>query len=143
MRFMLQVRADRDSESGKMPSRELVAEMSRFNQQMVDAGIMLAADGLRPSENGARIAYRGGERTVSRGPIASPEQLIAGFWIIDVASIDEAIEWAKRAPFQAGTVDVRQFFEVTDFPPEVLSAEDAAREQSWRDEHGQAAARRS
>ena len=132
MRFMLQVRADRNTEGNILPKKELFAAMARFNEEMVKAGVMRAADGLQPSAKGARVSYAGAERTVTDGPF-EPEELIAGFWIIEVNSKEEAIAWAKRAPFEEGTVEIRQFFEVSDFPPEILSPEDAAREQAWRD----------
>ena len=134
MRFMLQVRADRDSEAGKMPSAELVAAMGRFNEEMIAAGVMLAGEGLHPSAKCARIAFGGAEPRVVEPPFAEPGELISGFWIIKVASKEEAIAWAKRAPFGPGAVlELRQVFEASDFPPEILPAEDAAREQAWRD----------
>lgn len=117
MRFMLQVRADRDSESGVMPSPELIAAMGKFNEEMVAAGVMLAGEGLHPSARGARVAYSGAKRTVSDGPFPDPGELIAGFWIIKVGSKAEAIDWAKRAPFLGGVVEIRQIFEAEDFGP--------------------------
>ena len=133
MRFMLQVRADADTEAGKLPGRELVAAMGRFNEEMIKAGIMLAADGLQPSTKGARVLFSGGVARVAEPPFAAPNELIAGFWIIDVASKDDAVAWAKRAPFVDGAIEIRPFFEVGDFPSEVLPPEEAAREQEWRD----------
>jgi hypothetical protein len=134
MRFMLQVRADRDTEAGVLPTKELVAAMGRFNEEMIRAGIMLAADGLHASSKGARVSFAGGKPSVIEPPFADPKELIAGFWIIDVASNEAAIDWARRAPFGDGIIEIRQLFEASDFPPEILSAEDAAREQAWRDE---------
>lgn len=134
MRFMLQVRADRDTEAGVLPSRELVAAMGKFNEEMIKAGVMLAADGLHPSSKGARIAFAGGQPTVTEGPFADPKELIAGFWIIQVNSKEEAIAWAKRVPFQNETIELRQIFEVSDFPPDILPAEAAAREEAWREQ---------
>ena len=134
MRFMLQVRANRDTESGALPSAELVAAMGRFNEAMITAGVMLAADGLHPSAKGARVHFAGDERTVVEGPLADPDQLIAGFWIIEVGSKPEAIDWAKRIPFRDGVVEIRQVFEASDFPADILPPDAAAREQSWRDE---------
>ena len=134
MRFMLQVRADRDTEAGVMPSAELVAAMGRFNEEMIKAGIMLAADGLHPSSKGARISFASGKPTVVEPPFADPRELIAGFWIIDVASKEAAIDWARRAPFTDGMIEIRQVFEASDFPPEILPVEDAARETAWREE---------
>jgi hypothetical protein len=134
MRFMLQVRANADSEAGKMPSRELIAAMGAFNEQMIKAGVMLAGEGLQPSAKGARIVYGGGAPQLVEPPFAPPNELIAGFWIIQVASRDEAIAWAKRAPFQPGdAVEIRQIFEASDFPADVLPPEEAAKEQAWRD----------
>jgi hypothetical protein len=134
MRFMLQVRADKDTEAGVMPSAELVAAMGKFNEEMIRAGVMLAADGLHPSSKGARVSFAGGKPTLVEPPFAEPNELIAGFWIIDVRSKDEAISWASRAPFEGGTIEIRQVFEAADFPPEILPAEDAARETAWRAE---------
>jgi hypothetical protein len=134
MRFMLQVRADRDTEAGVLPTKELVAAMGRFNEEMIRAGIMLAADGLHASSKGARVSFAGGKPSVIEPPFADPKELIAGFWIIDVASKEAAIDWARRAPFGDGIIEIRQLFEASDFPPEILSVEDAAREQAWRDE---------
>ena len=143
MRFILQVRADRDTEAGVLPTKELVAAMGQFNEAMMAAGIMLAADGLHPSSKGARISFAGGKPTVIEPPFADPKELIAGFWIIDVASKEAAIDWAKRAPFGDGLIEIRQVFEASDFPPEILPAEDAAREQARRDEQQRHSAPRS
>ena len=133
MRFMLQVRADRDSESGVLPEKELFAAMVEFNQEMTKAGVMLAADGLHPSSKGARVLYSGTKRTVVDGPFANPDELIAGFWMIKVGSKEEAINWAKRVPFIGGTVEIRQVFEAEDFgtamTPEIREAEDRMRAQ--------------
>lgn len=145
MRFMLQVRADRDSEAGVMPSAELVAAMGQFNEEMIKAGVMLAGEGLHPSSKGARVSFAGGEPTVIEPPFAEPNELISGFWIIQVASKEEAIAWVRRAPFGAGAVvEIRQVFEACDFPADILPPEEAAREQAWRDRHpGTAAPPRS
>jgi hypothetical protein len=131
---MLQVRSDKDTEAGAMPSKELVASMGKFNEEMIKAGVMLAADGLHPSSKGARISFAGGKPKLIEPPFAEPNELIAGFWIIDVKSKDEAIDWARRVPFEGGTIEIRQVFEASDFPPEILPAEDAARETAWRAE---------
>ena len=131
MRFMLQVRANRDSEAGVMPGRELIEAMFKFNDEMTDTGVMLAADGLQSSAKGARISYAGSKRTVVDGPFPDPAELIAGFWMIDVGSKEEAIAWAKRAPFLEGVVEVRQVFEMDDFgpalTPEIQQADDRMR----------------
>jgi hypothetical protein len=128
MRFMLQVRADRDSEAGILPPKELFAEMAKFNEEMVKAGVMLAGEGLHPSSKGARVLFAGPKRTVVDGPFADPNELIAGFWIIDAKSKAEAIDWAKRVPFMGGTIEIRQVFEAEDFgpalTPELREAED-------------------
>ena len=137
MRFMMQVRADKKTESGVLPSKELVAAMGKFNEAMAKAGVMLAGDGLQPSSKGARIAFSGAKRTVTEGPFPEAKELIAGCWMIRVKSKQEAIEWAKRVPFADGeVVEVRQVFEASDFPPEILPAKDAAREEDLRRELG-------
>lgn len=133
MRFMLQVRADRDSEAGALPQPELFAEMAKFNQEMAEAGVMLAADGLHPSAKGARVLFAGPKRTVIEGPFADPNELICGFWMIQVESKQEAIDWAKRVPFLGGTIEIRQVFEAEDFgpamSPELRQSEDRMRAQ--------------
>jgi hypothetical protein len=133
MRFMMQVRADRDSETGVLPDKELFAAMVKFNEEMAKAGVMLAADGLHPSSKGARILFAGTKRTVIEGPFADPNELIAGFWMINVKSKEEAIDWAKRVPFLGGTIEIRQVFEAEDFgpalTPELREAEDRMRTQ--------------
>lgn len=134
MRFMLQVRADDKSEAGMMPSRELIEAMGKFNQAMIEAGVMVAADGLHPSSKGARIVFSDAGPRVVEPPFAEPNELIAGFWIIDVKSRHEAIDWAKRVPFgPGGLIEIRQVFEASDFPADILPPEEAAREQAWRD----------
>ena len=133
MRFMLQVRANRDSEAGKMASRELIAAMGRFNEEMMQAGIMLAGEGLHPSSKGARVSFAGGKPSVAQGPFPDTE-LVSGFWIIQVGSKEEAIDWARRVPFEDGVIEIRQIFEAADFPADILPPEEAAREQAWRDE---------
>ena len=143
MRFMVLVKANKDSEAGILPSKELFDEMGRFNDEMIKAGVMLAADGLQASSKGARIKYAGEKRTVIDGPFTETKELVAGFWLIQTKSKEEAIEWLKRAPFQDGEVEIRRVFEASDFPPEVFSQEDAARrEQALRDELQKKAATR-
>lgn len=134
MRFMMIVKADKNSEAGVLPSKELVAAMGKFNQEMIDAGVMLAGDGLHPTSKGARIKFSGGKSTVTDGPFTDAKDLISGFWVIQVKSKGEAIEWAKRVPFVEGEIEVRQVFEASDFPADILPPGDAAREQAWRDE---------
>ena len=128
MRFMLIVKADKKSEAGVLPSAELIAAMDRFNQEMVEAGVMLAGEGLHPSSRGARITFHGGgKRTVTDGPFAETKELIAGFWLIQVRSREEAIEWASRCPNPHGPgetaqIEVRQVYELSDFPAELQDA---------------------
>jgi hypothetical protein len=118
MRFMVIVKASKDSEAGKMPSEELLGAMAKFNEDMVKAGILLDAAGLRPSSKGARIRFSGNKRTVIDGPFAETKELIAGYWIIQVKSMAEAIEWMRRCPNphqEDGEIEIRQFFEIEDF----------------------------
>ena len=147
MRFMLLVKANDDSEAGVMPSAELVAAMGRFNGEMVKAGVLLAGEGLQPSSKGARVRFSGGKRTVIDGPFTETKELIAGFWLIDVKSREEAIEWARRCPAPMGeeadaVIEIRQVFETSDFPEDVLPPDEAAREQAMREELQRRAAKR-
>ena len=121
MRFMLIVKATKDSEAGVMPREELLAAMGKFNQEMADAGVMLAGEGLQPSSKGARVHFSGTKRTVVDGPFAETNELIAGFWLIQVKSKEEAIEWMKRCPNphgEEGYIEIRQVFEAGDFGDE-------------------------
>jgi len=131
MRFMLQVRANRDSESGQLPGRELIEAMFKFNEEMANAGVMRSAEGLQPSAKGARVVFAGADRKVVDGPFPNTDELIAGFWIIDVGSKQEAVDWAKRIPFADGIVEIRQIHEMEDFgpalTPELQAAEDRMR----------------
>lgn len=115
MRFIVLVKATEESEAGALPTSEQLEEMGRFNEQMVKAGVMLAGDGLQASSKGARIRWAGGKRTVTDGPFAETKELVAGFWILQVKSKEEAIEWISRAPFLDGEVEIRQVFEAEDF----------------------------
>jgi hypothetical protein len=131
MRFMVMVKASADSEAGVMPSEELIAEMTSFNEELVKAGILLAADGLHPSSRGARIKFSGTRRTVVDGPFAETKELIAGYWIIQVKSLEEAIEWIKRVPNPTGDegeIEIRQIFDADDFG-ESLTADLREREE--------------
>ncbi len=119
MRFMVLVKADENSEAGVLPSEELLTEMGKYNEELASAGVMLAGEGLHPSSKGARVTFSGEKRTVIDGPFPEAKQLIAGFWLIRVASKDEAIEWVKRIPFADGEVEIRQVFEADDFGPEL------------------------
>jgi len=136
MRFMLLVKATEESEAGVMPSEELLAEMTAFNEEMAKAGVMLAGEGLHPSSRGARVQFSGEERTVVDGPFAEAKELVAGFWLIDVKSMDEAIEWVKRVPNPhegGGEIEIRQVFEAEDFGEE-LTPELREREQRLREQ---------
>ncbi len=117
MRFMVLVKASKDSEAGVLPDQALLAEMGKFNQELVEAGVMLAGEGLQASSKGARVTFSGGRTTVVDGPFPDTEHLVAGFWIWQVKSRQEAIDWLKRAPFREGTVELRQIFEAEDFAP--------------------------
>jgi hypothetical protein len=134
MRFMVIVKADKNSEAGVMPSTELLTAMGKFNEEMVKAGVMVAGEGLHPSSKGARIKYSGKDRTVTTGPFAATNELVAGFWLIQVKSRDEAIEWMKRAPFDGGSeIEIRQIFDTEDFgealTPELREQEERLRAQ--------------
>ena len=129
MRFMMIVKASKDSEAGKLPSEELLSAMGKYNEELMKAGVLLDLAGLHPSSKGARIKFSGSKKTVVDGPFAESKELIAGYWIIQVKSREEAIEWAKRAPNpheQDGEVETRQYFELEDFGPG--EAVDRARE---------------
>jgi len=119
MRFMVLVKADKDSEAGVMPSEELLTEMGKYNEELVKAGVMLAGEGLHPTSKGARVKFDGKKRTVTDGPFAETKELVAGFWLWQCKSLQEAIEWLKRAPFDGGTeVEIRQVFDAEDFGAE-------------------------
>ncbi|HSN34648.1 MAG TPA: YciI family protein [Ideonella sp.] len=133
MRFMVMVRADRNTEAGVMPSEQVLAEMGRFNEELVKAGVMLAAEGLHPSARGARVRFDGNRRTVIDGPFAETKELIAGFWLWQCRSLDEAIEWARRSPFQESELEIRQVFEADDFGPQ-FTPELRAQEERQRAE---------
>ena len=118
MRVMVIVKADQKSEAGVLPSRELLAEMGKFNEELAKAGVMLAGEGLQASSKGARVKFSGTKRTVIDGPFAETKELVAGFWLWQVRSKEQAIEWLKRAPFREGEVEIRQVLEAEDFGPE-------------------------
>ena len=145
MRFMAIVKANKDSEAGVLPSKELLAAMGKFTEEMVKAGVLLAAEGLQASSKGARVKFSGTKRTVIDGPFAETKELIGGFWLLQVKSKEEAIEWIKRspAPFEGESeIEIRRVFEASDFPAEIFPPEDAAREQSLRDELQRKSAKR-
>ena len=134
MRFMILVKATEDSEAGVMPSEEELREMGKFNEELAEAGIMVDGDGLHPSSKGARVDFSGGKPTVTDGPFAETKELVAGYWIFEVDSRQEAIDWIKRAPFKEGEVEIRQFFEADDFgeefTPELREQEERLREKT-------------
>lgn len=117
MRFMVIVKADQDSERGVLPGREMLEEMGKFNEKLSEAGIMLAGEGLQPSSKGARVKFSGGKATVTDGPFAEAKELVAGFWLWQVRSREEALEWIRRAPFRDAEIELRQVFEPEDFGP--------------------------
>jgi len=124
---MILVKATKDSEAGVMPSAQLLTEMGKFNEELVKAGVMLAGEGLQASSKGARVRYSNGKLKVIDGPFAETKELIAGFWLIQAKSREEAIEWAKRVPFQEGEVEVRPLFELPDFPVDPAEKPDGLR----------------
>jgi hypothetical protein len=130
---MVIVKASKESEAGEMPPEKMLTEMGKFNQELADAGVMLAGEGLQPSSKGARVKFAGGKTTVIDGPFAETKELVAGFWLWKVKSKDEAIEWLKRAPFEDGEVEIRQVFEAEDFgdefTPEARAQEERIREK--------------
>lgn len=133
MRYMLIVKADERSEAGVLPTEQELAEVGRYNEELVDAGVLLAGEGLHPSAKGARVSFSGGRAIVTDGPFAETRELIAGFWLIRVNSREEAIEWARRVPFRDGVIELRQVFEAEDFgeefTPELRQQEDRLRER--------------
>src|SRR5450432_4478242 len=120
MRVMVIVKADKNSEAGVMPSKQLLTDMGKFNEELVKAGVMLAGDGLHPTSKGKRVRFSGQQRTVIDGPFAETKELIAGYWLWQVKSIEDAVQWLKRAPFDGGTeIEIRPVFEVADFGAEL------------------------
>ena len=117
MRFMVLVKADKNSEAGILPDQQLLTEMGKYNEELVKAGVMLAGEGLQPSSKGARVKFSGQKRTVIDGPFAETKELLAGFWLIQVQSKEEAIAWVKRCPMQETELEIRQVFEAEDFGP--------------------------
>lgn len=134
MRVMVIVKANKDSEAGVLPDKKILTEMGKFNEELVKAGVMLAGEGLQASSKGKRVRFEGSKRTIIDGPFAETKELIAGFWLWQVRSMDEAVEWLKRAPFDGGTeIEIRQVFEAADFgqefTPELREQEDRLRQQ--------------
>ena len=140
MRFMVIVKASKESEAGALPDRKILTEMGKYNEELSKAGVMLAGEGLHPTSKGKRVRFSGTQRTVIDGPFAETKELIAGFWLWSAKSMDEAVEWLKKAPFDGGTeVEIRQVFEAEDFG-DAMTPEMRQREQALR---AQAAARKS
>lgn len=134
MRVMVIVKANKDSEAGVLPSTEILQKMGKFNEELVKAGVMLAGEGLQASSKGKRVKFEGEKRTVTDGPFAETKELIAGFWLWQVRSMDEAVEWLKRAPFGGGTeIEIRRVFEAEDFgsnaTPEIMERDQKLRRQ--------------
>ena len=134
MRFMILVKADKTSEAGVLPDKKLLTEMGKYNEELAKAGVLLAGEGLHPSSKGVRVKFSGAKRTVIDGPFPETKELVAGFWLWQVKSKEEAIEWLKRAPFKGGEVEIRQVFEAEDFgagfTPELREQEERLRAQS-------------
>jgi hypothetical protein len=134
MRFMVLVKANKDSEAGVLPSEKELTAMGKFNEELVKAGVMLAGEGLHASSKGARVRFSGGKKTVIDGPFTETKELVAGFWLWQVKSKEEAIEWLKRAPFEDTEVEIRQVFEAEDFgaefTPELREQEERIRAQA-------------
>jgi hypothetical protein len=134
MRVMVIVKANKDSEAGVLPSQEILAAMGKYNEELVKAGVMLAGEGLQSSSKGKRIKFSGGKHTITDGPFTETKELIAGFWLWQVRSMEEAVEWLKRSPFDGGTeIEIRQVFEAEDFgaelTPELREQEERLRKQ--------------
>jgi len=134
MRVMVIVKANKESEAGEMPSEKILTDMGKYNEELVKAGVMLAGEGLHPSAKGKRVRFSGADRTVVDGPFAETKELIAGYWIWKVKSIDDAVNWLKRAPFDGGTeLEIRPIFETEDFgkemTPELRAQEERLRAQ--------------
>jgi hypothetical protein len=132
MRVMVVVKASRESEAGELPTEKILADMGKYNEELVNAGVMLAGEGLHPTSRGKRVRFSGADRTVIDGPFAETKELIAGYWVWQVKSIDDAVNWLKRAPFDGGTeVEIRPIFEAEDFgeefTPELRAQEDQLR----------------
>src|SRR5881398_1021270 len=133
MKFMILLKADKNSEAGALPDEKLLTEMGKYNEELAKAGVMLAGEGLHPTSKGARVKFAAGKTSVIDGPFAETKELVAGFWLWKCKSLDEAIEWLKRAPFEETEVEIRQLFEAEDFgaefTPELREQEARIREQ--------------
>ena len=140
MKIMVFVKANADSETGVMPDEEILTAMGQFNEELVNAGVMLAGEGLHPSSKGKRVQFNGKERVVIDGPFAETKELVAGYWLWQVASMDEALDWIKRSPFQEGEVELRPVFEMEDFgdamTPELREQEERLRAETEKRQKG-------
>ncbi|TAM71704.1 MAG: YciI family protein [Microbacteriaceae bacterium] len=134
MKFMLLLKADEATESGRAPSNEEINAMGRYNEELINDGVLLAGEGLHSSSSGARVDFDGDERAVTDGPFAETKELIAGFWILQAGSLEEAVERARRAPLRSGRIEVRQVYDVSEFDQD---NEFVQKEVRWREEHGQ------
>jgi len=135
MRFMVIVKANKDSESGQLPPEKLLVEMGKFNEELIKAGVMLAGEGLRPSSKGTRVSFNGSKRSVVDGPFAETKELVAGFWILQAKTRAEIVEWVKKAPFDVAEVEIREISEAEDFEPVIKThegAETLAKEAAFR-----------
>jgi hypothetical protein len=134
MRFMVIVKADQRTEAGILPSQDLLEKMGKYNEELAQAGVLLAGEGLRASSKGARVRFEGSRRTVTDGPFTETKELIAGFWILQATSLAEAIEWVKKAPMSGGELEIRQVFELEDFgeavTPQIRERDERLRRQS-------------
>src|SRR5438105_15513852 len=135
MRFMVIVKADKNSEAGVLPDEKILGDMGKFNEELVKAGVMLAGEGLHPTSKGAKVRFNGGARTVIDGPFTEAKEIVAGYWVWECASREEALEWLKRAPFDGGVeIELRQIFEADDFgeqlTPELREANERPRRQA-------------
>jgi hypothetical protein len=143
MRFMVIVKADKNSESGALPSEQMLTDMGKYNEELVKAGVMLAGEGLHPSKDGARVRFSMGKKTVVDGPFTETKELVAGFWLWQCKSKDEAIEWLKRAPFEDTEVEIRQVYETEEFAASDPSGNLRAQEERLRRESAKLQQKRS
>jgi hypothetical protein len=129
---MVIVKANKESEAGQMPSSEMLAEMGKYNDKLIEAGMMLAGEGLHPTSKGMRVKFDHGKTTVTDGPFTETKELVAGFWILKAKSREDVLDWVKRIPFEDGEVEVRQVFETEDFVVDDISRETLEKEKAWR-----------
>jgi hypothetical protein len=134
MKFMLILNSDEATEASSSPTEEDLNKMGQFNEELIKAGVILAGEGLHPSAEGSRVVFDGDDRSITDGPFAESKELIAGFWILDVSSKEEALEWTKRVPLKSGRIEVRQVFDISEFPQD---NEFVQKEKDWREQHGE------